>query len=77
MVRIEKITLTDQIARYKYFPEASKESGIVALNRNTGERIFEKALEGYDRMYAAHAIRRIEEYQKRGEFLERDIVAWY
>ena len=77
MVRIEKLELTNQIARYKYFPEKSQKSGIVALNRNTGERIFEKSIAGYGTTYAAHALRRVEEYQKNGEFLESDVVAWY
>lgn len=77
MVRIEKTELTDQLARYRYFPEKSKKSGIVALNRDTGERILEKALDGYGNTYAAHALCRIEEYQRNGEFLERDVVVWY
>ena len=77
MVRIEKMELTDQLVRYKYFPEGSEKSGIVALNRSTGERILEKSLEQYGNTYAAHALRRIEEYQSAGEFIERDIIAWY
>lgn len=52
MVKIEKMELTDQMVRYRYFPEKSKKSGIVALNRDTGERILEKALEEYGNTYA-------------------------
>ena len=33
MVRIEKMELTDEYAKYKYFPENSEELGIVKLNR--------------------------------------------
>ena len=77
MVRIEKLDLTNSTARYKYYPENYDKSGIVALNRNTGERILEEALAGYDSTYAAHALRRIEEYQRNGKFPEKDIIAWY
>ena len=77
MVRIEKLELTDSTARYKYYPENSERSVIVALNRNTGERILEESLSGYDNTYAAHALRRIEEYQRDGKFLEKDKIAWY
>lgn len=77
MVSIVKLELTDQIARYRYFPENSKKSGIVALNRRTGERDLEKKIDGYGNNYAAHALRRIEEYQEKGNFLEKDVVVWY
>ena len=77
MVRIEKLELTNSTARYKYYPEKSEKSGIVALNRNTGERILEESLAGYDNTYAAHALRRIEEYQRDGKFPEKDTIAWY
>jgi len=42
MVSIVRLELTDQIARYRYFPENSKKRGIVAFNRRTGERDLEK-----------------------------------
>lgn len=69
--------LTDNIARYKYYPETSKEYGIVVLNRKTGEIKQEKSVEEFNSSYVAHAIRRIEEYQEIGKFLEKDIIAWY
>lgn len=77
MVRIKKLELTDSTARYEYFPEKSDKSGIVSLNRDTGERMFEKLAPGYGNNYAAHALRRIEEFQKNGKFVEKDTVAWY
>lgn len=77
MVRIKLLELTDASARYKYYPENSKEYGIVTLNRKSGERILEKTVEGYSLNYAAHAFRRMEEYQKKENFLKEDIVVWY
>lgn len=77
MVRIELLELTEETIRYKYFPEQSEECGIVVLGRKTGDRSLEKAVEGYSSNYAAHALRRMEEYQKEGNFPKKDIVAWY
>ena len=77
MVKIELLELTEDFARYKFFPEGSEDYGIVALNRKNGERVFEKQLASYGMMYAAHALKRIEEYRKKGDFLQEDIVAWY
>ena len=77
MVRIEKIEVTDKVARYMYFPEKSEESGIVALDRATGEWSAEKRLDEYDSAYISHALRRIEKFQRYGNFLEKDVVVWY
>lgn len=77
MVKIELLELTEELARYRFFPEGSEDYGIIALDRKSGERIFEKQIAGYGTTYAAHALRRIEEYQKQGEYLPKDIVAWY
>lgn len=77
MVRIERIELTADVARYKYFPEDSEECGIVTLGRLSGERSIEKTVSGYGANYPAHALRRIEEYQKNGIFPQKDVVAWY
>lgn len=77
MERIELMELKDDYVRYKYFPENSEKFGIVAMNRNTGERKLEKTAEDYGTNYAAHAFRRIDEFQKKGEFLHEDMIAWY
>lgn len=77
MVRIELLELAEDYAKYKFFPENSESFGIVSLNRKTGERMIEKIVEDYDNKYAFHALYRIEQYQKKGEFLEKDLVAWY
>ena len=77
VVRIKKLELTDSTARYEYFPEKFGKSGIVSLNRDTGERVLEKAAPGYGNSYAAHALRRIEKFQKNGKFIEEDTVVWY
>lgn len=77
MVKIELLELTDEIVRYKFFPEDSKEYGVVALHRGTGKRILEKTVDGYGNNYAAHAFRRIEEYEKNDNFSKTDLIAWY
>ncbi len=77
MLWIELIEITDEFARYKYYPEQSKTFGIVSLNLKTLQRGFDKIHEEYDTCYAAHAVRRIEEYQRNNNFKEKDLVAWY
>lgn len=79
MVLIKLINLTDEYVEYAYYPEKILESeGVVRLSRKTGERQFIKEPgSDFGRRYAAHALRRIEEYQKNGKFLEKDVVAWY
>lgn len=77
MVKIELMKLTEEFAIYRYHPENSDESGIVSLNRKTGERELNEVVSDYGMNYAAHALRRIGEYQRNNEFLEKDIVAWY
>lgn len=77
MVRIEKLEVTEHMARYRYFPEKSKKSGIVALNRDTGEWSVENRLGKYSSAYISHALCRIEEFQRNGRFLEKDVIAWY
>ena len=77
MVTIEKLEVTDRMARYRYFPEKSEVSGVVALDRDTGEWSAEKRLDEYDSSYISHALRRIEEFQRDGNFPEKDIIVWY
>ena len=66
MLRLELIEITEADVKYRYYPEDSKEYGIV---------IEEKA-DGYDTSYAAHALRRLEEYCEKNTFPKEDIVAW-
>lgn len=71
------LEITETMVKYKYYPEDSKEYGIIMMNRLSMERNVEKEVTGYGRNYLAHAFRRIEEYIKNKNFQEKDIVAWY
>jgi len=64
---------------YEYYPEDNKKyPGKIALNLKTKERIFlEDSSEDFGKRYAAHALRRIEEYNLDGEFKKEGLVAWY
>lgn len=70
-------SLTDEKATYRYYPEDSKEYGIVSLMRKTGKRIHDKPHPDVISEYARQAWRRLEEYQKNGHFPERGQIAWY
>ena len=75
---IKLISLTEDEAIYEYYPEDNRNApGIVKLMRKTGERIFVKASEDdFANMYAAHAVKRLEKYNRANEFQEEDLVAW-
>lgn len=76
MLRLELIDVTETIVKYKYYPEDSKESGVVIFKRSTMERDIEKRAAGYSVSYATHALRRLEEYCEKNFFPKEDIVAW-
>ena len=77
MERIYLLELTDEKVTYRYHPEGGKEYGIVSLMRKTGERIHEKPCPDSLTSYAFHALDRLEDYQKMGEFPEKGLVFWY
>lgn len=76
MLRLELIEVTETIIKYKYYPEDSKESGVVIFRRTTREREIEEKADGYSTSYAAHALSRLEEYCEKNTFPREDIVAW-
>ena len=76
MLRLELIEVTEADVKYRYYPEDSKEYGVVILGKTTRERDIEEKADGYDMSYAAHALRRLEEYCEKNTFPKEDIVAW-
>ena len=59
MLRLELIEITEADVKYRYYPEDSKEYGIVIFRKTTRERDIEEKADGYDTSYAAHASGRI------------------
>ena len=56
MLRLELIEVTEADVKYRYYPEDSKEYGIVIFRKTTRERDIEEKADGYDMSYAAHAL---------------------
>ena len=54
--------------KYRYYPEDSKKYGIVIFRKTTSERDIEENADGYSTSYAAHALRRMEEYFEKNSF---------
>lgn len=79
MVTLKLIELNNDMVIYEYYPEDKREyPGKIALNFKTKERIFMKdSPEDFNRMYASHAIIKVEEYYLNGEFKESGLVAWW
>ena len=68
MLTLELLEITETMVKYKYYPEALKEYGIIMIDRMSEERKVEKEVTGYGSNYLAHAFRRIKEYIKNGNF---------
>lgn len=77
MLTVKKISVTDSVVTYRYYPENKKAYGIVSVNRKTGQRSFDKVETEYGTRYAAHACVWIERQIKRGQFPETGGEAWY
>ena len=69
--------LTDDRVAYRYYPEGGSEYGVVSLMRKTGELIHDKPCPDSIFMYVEHAWQRLEEYQEKGNFPEKGMIAWY
>ena len=46
MLTLELLEITETIVKYKYYPEASKEYGIIMIDRMSEERKVEKEVTG-------------------------------
>lgn len=76
MVWLELISITDEFAKYKYYPEHGETYGVVTVNRINGERSTEKEADGYPSFYKGHAWRAIEKMQEEKKFQKTMMVAW-
>ena len=55
MLTLELLEITETMVKYKYYPESSKEYGIIMIDRMSEERKVEKEVTGYGSNYLAHA----------------------
>ena len=76
MERLVLEEVTQEKVTYRYYPEQSKTYGVVVLMRKTGQRILVKLHPDYSSAYVGQAWKRLDEYQKTGDFPEKDLVAW-
>ena len=77
MEYLELEFLTDEKVSYRYYPEGSKEYGVVSLNLKTGERMHDKPCPDSISLFARQAWQRLKKYQETNNFPEKDLVAWY
>ena len=70
--------VTEERIKYRYYPESKEKFGIVSLIRKSRERVIDKLCESdKSKIYAFHALRCLEEYQKKNEYPEKDLLMWY
>ena len=51
MLTLELLEITETMVKYKYYPESSKEYGIIMIDRRSEERKVEKEVTGYESNY--------------------------
>ena len=51
MLTLELLEITETMVKYKYYPESSKEYGIIMIDRMSEERKVEKEVTGYESNY--------------------------
>lgn len=76
-----KLYLTERSKKrikYEYYPEDKGKAGVIVLGIPDGV-INVETLAGNDShgIYAPHAISRIKEFQKNGDYPDEAVVAWY
>ncbi|MCI1958843.1 MAG: hypothetical protein LKJ25_04370 [Clostridia bacterium] len=78
MVLFKLIEDTKDYVRYEYFPNGEKESGVLRLDKKTGERIIEN-LSSIDnhKIFAYKAFSKILSYKENGIYEKNGMVAWY
>lgn len=78
MVTLKLIELSDDRVTYEYYPDGNKKyPGKIALDLKTKERIYlQDSSEDFGKRYAAHALKKIEEYSMNGNFEKEGLVAW-
>lgn len=77
MLKFELIEENESKALYKYFPEGGSESGIVAIDKKSGECSIEN-LSSNDRhqRYAIKMFKRLREYFDSNSFDKSGMIAW-
>lgn len=79
---LELLEVTDEYARYRYYPEQKEavgEYGEVTYFRQTSERHFDKIANvgGFGIEYAVHACQAIANFARSGEFKQNGLIGWY
>ncbi len=77
MLRYLMISETENEIKYRYYPEDGKESGIVSVNKKTGEcSVDEAAYNDRHQRYAMKLLKKMKEFVTDNSFEKNGIVAW-
>lgn len=77
MLILELIEISKNFIKYRYVPEGKEESGVIVLDKETGEVKIESLAKDYDSSYMGHAVHRIDEYYTKDSYPQKDMVVWY
>lgn len=78
MVKLKRIDLNDEIARYEFRPEGKDDDGVgvISINRKTAETKVEVDVRTIS-SYKFHALKWLREHWKKSDFPEAGMAAWY
>ncbi len=78
MLKYKKVQETKNRIIYEYYPEGGLESGIVSVDKVTGEcKIEVVAANDINEIYALQLLSRLRKFVATGTFEESGLVAWY
>lgn len=78
MLRLQLVEETNSKVVYNYFPEKDDSHGTVVLDKEKGEILDIKiASNDSHERYMHHAVSKIMEFFRNGNYSNEEIVAWY
>ena len=78
MLKFELESVSDSVARYRYYPEGDRSSaGVVEIDRSTGIiSVPSESERDYAETYACHLFSRLREFNTTGNFESSGMIAW-
>lgn len=78
MLRFKMLKESENRITYEYYPESGTDSGIVSVEKTSGECDVETlAVNDRHRIYALKLFSRLRAFSRDGNFKKEGIIAWY
>lgn len=78
MLKFKKLKETEKMVTYEYYPEGGTDSGVVSVEKTSGEcNVDVLATNDKHRRYALKLFSRLRTFSKDGIFEKEGKIAWY